>query len=97
MHVFSRKQLRDFWGVHPDAETPLVEWYAHMGRAGYATPHDVQADLPKVSILKCGRVVFNIGGNKYRLVVSIDYVRQCVYVKFVGTHKEYDAIDAETV
>ncbi|WP_414157277.1 type II toxin-antitoxin system HigB family toxin [Pseudomonas sp. BNK-15] len=69
---------------------------AHKG-ATYSTPHDIQADLPKVSILKGSRAVFNIGGNKYRLVVSIDYDRQAIYVKFVGTHKEYDAIDAETV
>ncbi|MFG0321509.1 type II toxin-antitoxin system HigB family toxin [Pseudomonas sp. zjy_15] len=97
MHVISKKPLRDFWDKHADAKSPLVEWHARMKRAQYATHHDVQKDLPKVSILKGGRVVFNIGGNKYRLVVCMDYVRQWVYVKFVGTHKEYDAIDAETV
>lgn len=97
MHVISRKRLREFWDIHPSAEAPLVEWYRHMEKANYPTPHDLKTHIPKVSILKCGRVVFNIGGNKYRLVVSIDYERQIVLVRFVGTHGEYDKIDAETV
>lgn len=97
MHVLAKKQLREFWDKYADAETPLVEWYRHMDKATYPTPQDLKAVLHKASILKGGRVVFNIGGNKYRLVVSIDYDRQFVKVRFVGTHAEYDKIDAETV
>lgn len=97
MHVIAKSTLRGFWDRYPDAERPLVEWYRHMEKARYATPQELKAVLHKASILKSGRVVFNIGGNKYRLVASIDYDRQFVYVKFVGTHAEYDAIDVETV
>ena len=97
MHVISKKTLREFLATHPDAETPLAEWYRHMEKAGYPTPHDLKKVLHNASILKGGRVVFNIGGNKYRVIVSIDYDRQFVKVRFVGTHVEYDKIDAETV
>ena len=97
MRVIARKTLREFWDRYADAEAPLVEWYRHMEKAAYHTPQELKAVLHKASILKGGRVVFNIGGNKYRLIVSIDYDRQLVYVCFLGTHTEYDKIDAETV
>jgi mRNA interferase HigB len=66
-------------------------------KAAWTTPQEVKAQFRSASILRGGRVVFNIGGNKYRLIVAIDYVRQVCFVKFVGTHKQYDSIDAETV
>ncbi|MGE8465281.1 MAG: type II toxin-antitoxin system HigB family toxin [Pseudomonas putida] len=97
MRVIAKRTLREFWDRYPDAETPLVEWFRHMERASYSSPQELKAVLHKASILKAGRAVFNVGGNKYRLVASIDYDRQLVYVKFVGTHAEYDAIDAESV
>lgn len=77
--------------------TPLVEWYRHMEKATYRTHQDVKAELRSASILKGGRVVFNIAGNKYRVILAIDYERQLAFIRFVGTHAQYDQIDAETV
>lgn len=100
MHVIARGTLRAFWESSPayiDAQTPLVEWYRHMEKARYRTPQELKAELRTASILKSGRVVFNIGGNKYRVVLAIDYQRQLAKVRFVGTHAQYDKIDAETI
>lgn len=100
MHVIARGTLRAFWESSPayaDAETPLTEWYRHMEKATYRTPQELKAELRTASILKGGRVVFNIAGNKYRVVLAIDYERQLAKVRFVGTHKQYDEINAETV
>ena len=100
MRVIARATLRTFWESSPgygDAMTPLVEWYRHMEKATYRTPQDVKAELRSASILKGGRVVFNIAGNKYRVILAIDYGRQLAFIRFVGTHAQYDQIDAETV
>ena len=80
-----------------DAMVPLTEWFRHMEKAYYRTPQELKAELRTASILKGGRVVFNIAGNKYRVVVAIDYDRQLGYIRFVGTHRQYDEINAETV
>ena len=100
MHVIARGTLRAFWESGPgyaDAQAPLVEWYRHMEKATYQTPQELKAELRTASILKGGRVVFNIAGNKYRVILAIDYQRQLAKVRFVGTHRQYDEIDAETV
>lgn len=100
MHTIAKSRLRSFWESHSgyaDAISPLTEWYRHMEKSQYRSPQDIKADFASASILKGGRVVFNIGGNKYRLVVAVDYARQLVFIKFVGTHAQYDAINAETV
>lgn len=98
MRVIAKGTLKRFWADgHPDAERPLIEWYALMSRASWPSPQALKADIRTASILKGRRVVFNIGGNKYRVVVDIDYQRQAAWVKFVGTHAQYDQIDAETV
>jgi mRNA interferase HigB len=100
VHVISRGTLRAFWEssmAYDDAQTPLVEWYRHMEKATYRTPQDLKAEIRTASILKGGRVVFNIAGNKYRVVMAIDYDRQLAKVRFVGTHAQYDRIDTETV
>ena len=76
---------------------PLEAWHAGACRTSWRTPQDIKAQFRSASILKGGRVVFNNGGNKYRLVVALDYERQACFVKFVGTHKQYDQIDAGTV
>ena len=75
----------------------LEAWHAEAQKATWHTPQEIKAQFCSASVLKGGRIVFNIGGNKYRLVVAIDYVRQACFVKFIGTHAQYDAIDAETV
>lgn len=97
MRVIAKRSLREFWQQHPDSEGPLEAWHAEAVKATWQTPQEVKAQFRSASILKNSRAVFNIGGNKYRLIVSIDYGRQACFVKFVGTHKRYDAIDAETV
>lgn len=97
MHVVAVKFLRAFWEKHPDAEQALKSWADETRKARWAQPAEIKEQYRNASILKNRRVVFNIKGNDYRLVVSVAYQYQAVYVKFVGTHKEYDAIDAETV
>ncbi len=99
MRVIKRKKLAEFYEKpeHRDAENPLETWYYEAKHANWGSPADVKAKYKTASILKNNRVVFNIAGNKYRLVVIIDYIHQTIYVRFVGTHKEYDKIDAEAV
>ncbi|MGB7503469.1 MAG: type II toxin-antitoxin system HigB family toxin [Azonexus sp.] len=97
MRIVAVKFLRDFWERHPEAEQPLKSWADEARKAMWAQPSEIKEQYRNASILKNRRVVFNIKGNDYRLVVSVAYQYQAVYVKFIGTHKEYDAIDAETV
>jgi mRNA interferase HigB len=97
MRVIAVSTLRAFWKRYPDAEQPLKAWYEEATSASWAQPADIKAQYRSASVLKNRRVVFNIKGNDYRLIVAIVYKLQIVYVKFVGTHKEYDAVDAETV
>jgi mRNA interferase HigB len=97
MRVIAVSTLRDFWERHPDAEQPLKAWYEEATNATWAQPADIKARYRSASVLKNRRVVFNIKGNDYRLIVAIAYKLQIVYVKFVGTHQEYDAVDAQTI
>ena len=97
MHIVAVKFLRTFWEKYPDAEQPLKSWVDEARKATWAQPVQIKEQYRSASILKNRRVVFNIKGNDYRLVVSVAYHFQAVYVKFIGTHREYDAIDAETV
>lgn len=97
MRVIDVSALRAFWGRHPDAEQPLKAWYEEATHAPWPQPADIKAQYRSASVLKNHRVFFNIKGNDYRLIVAVAYKLQIVYVKFVGTHKEYDAVDAETV
>lgn len=97
MRVIAVSTLRDFWTLHPDVEQPLKAWFEEATKASWTQPSDIKAQYGNASILKNRRVVFNIKGNDYRLIVAIAYRLKIVYVKFVGTHKEYDEVDAETV
>ncbi len=97
MRIIAKKTLKDYWEKEPAAQTALEAWHAEARNAAWASPNDVKERYATASILRDGRVVFNIGGNKYRLVVWINYEFFTVYVRFVGTHKEYDAIDAQTI
>lgn len=97
MRVIAVSTLRDFWQRYPDAEQPLRAWYEEAASATWTQPADIKAQYRSASLLKNRRVVFNIKGNDYRLIVAVAYKLQVVYVKFVGTHREYDAVDAETV
>ena len=79
------------------AQGPLMAWFRQVSQADWARPSDVKRDIRSASILKDGRVVFNIAGNKYRIVVWINYPYRVAYIRFVGTHAQYDAIDAQTI
>ena len=95
--IISKKTLREFWDRLPDSEETLKAWHAEAKSAIWQNPADIKAQYGNASILKDSRVVFNICGNKYHLIVKINYAASIVLIRFVGTHKEYDAIDAETV
>jgi len=97
MHIIAKKRLREFWEVHPDAEEPLLAWYREVEKEDWDQPARVKEKYGNASIVGDKRVVFNIKGNDYRLVVRIDYRSQIVFVRFIGTHMEYDAINAEEV
>ena len=97
MRVIAVSTLRAFWERYPDAEQPLKAWYEEATSSTWTQPADINAQYRSATVLKNGRVVFNIKDNDDRLIVAIAYKLQIVYVKFVGTHKEYDAVDAETV
>ncbi len=97
MRVVAKKVLREFWGKHADSEEQLKIWYKEASKAKWISPADIKNEYPKASILKAGRVVFNICGNKYRLVAHINYLRQWVFIRFIGTHNDYDKIDAEKI
>ena len=99
MRIIAQRTLREFWKQpgHRDAEQPLKAWYAEARNAAWRTPADIKTQYGSASIVGDNRVVFNIAGNKYRLVVQFHYNAGIGYVRFVGTHKEYDQIDVETV
>lgn len=99
MHVISRKKLVEFFNQADcqDAKGQLEAWYYEARHAKWTSPADVKAQYGSASIIGGNRVVFNIAGNKYRLVVRINYHSKTVFVRFVGTHKEYDKIDAEVI
>ena len=97
MRVIAKRTLREFWRRHPDAERPLLSWHREMEDEDWDAPTGVKGRYPHASILRNNRVVFNIKGNTYRLVVMVAYQRKTVYIRFVGTHAEYDRIDATEV
>lgn len=99
MRVIAKRALREFWQApeNGDAQGPLEAWHTEALKANWPNPQVVKQQFRNASILKNGRVVFNIAGNKYRLIVSIDYVRQVVFVRFIGSHKQYDQVNAEEI
>ena len=97
MRVISRRKLIDFWAKHADAKEALEVWFREAKAARWEPPEDIKRRYPKASILPGNRVVFDIKGNTYRLVVVVIYQFGTVYLRFVGTHAEYDKIDATTI
>ena len=97
MRVIALRRLREFWIRHADAEGSLRAWYADAENASWQSPSDITQIYATASILPDNRVVFNIRGNNYRLIVKINYAYGMVYIRFVGTHAEYDRIDATTI
>lgn len=97
MRVFSKKVLREFWVKHAETEQSLKTWYSETSKAKWKSPKDIKKEYVKASIVGDNRVVFNICGNKYRLVVKFNYQQGWAFVRFIGTHKQYDKINVETI
>ena len=97
MRILAKSTLRAFWERHPNAEEPLLAWYRETEKADWESPAQVKARYRSASFVGENRVIFNIKGNEYRLVVQINYPYRVVYVRFVGTHAEYDKIDVREV
>lgn len=93
MRIISKRTLREYWERYPDAKNPLLSWYREVTKEDWDTPAKIKAKYGNASIVGDNRVVFNIKGNAYRLVVKINYPYRTVYVRFIGTHAEYDTVD----
>jgi mRNA interferase HigB len=97
VRIISRKALREFWQKHADAERPLRAWYQDVKHSDWEGPADIKNTYQNCSFVSNNRVVFNIKGNKYRIVVMVQYTFRIVFIRFVGTHKEYDRINPAMV
>lgn len=97
MRIIAKRTLREFWERHADARQPLLDWYRDVDSADWNTPAAVRRQYSRASIVGNDRVVFRIKGNDYRLVVRIFYPGRVVYIRFIGTHAEYDRINVEEV
>ena len=97
MRVIAKKILRNFWAKHSDCEQHLKSWYKEAEDAFWKSPNQIKSEYPFASILEDNRIVFNIKGNKYRLIVRINYNYQMVWIRFIGTHAQYDKIDATKI
>jgi mRNA interferase HigB len=97
MRIIALSTLRSFWEKHPQASAPLQSWYQEVSRAEWKTPTEIKAQYGNASFVGNCRVVFNIKGNDYRIVVAVAYRAGVMFIKFVGTHQEYDQINVETV
>ena len=97
VRIFNRSTVRAFADAHADARQALFAWFAEVERTNWIGPDDIKTAYPSASFLSGNRVVFNVKGNKYRVVVAVKYEFFSVYIRFIGTHAEYDKIDATTV
>lgn len=97
MRIISKKILREFWAVHSDAEQSLKAWHAKVKLAEWKTSSDIKTDYRNASFVANNRIIFNIRGNTYRLVAAVNYDFGIIYIRFVGSHKEYDKIDATII
>jgi len=97
MRIVGVSKLHEFWAKHPDAKSSLEAWHAEAVNAVWMTPHDIKSHYGNASIVGSKRVVFNICGNKHRLVVHVNYGFDTVSIRFIGTHAEYDKIDVRTI
>ena len=95
--IFVKSTLRKFWEIHPDSEQYLKTWYDTALSSDWKTPNNVKQTYANASILKNRRIVFNIKGNSYRLIVKFNFEKQWAFIRFLGTHKEYNKIDANTI
>ena len=95
--IIAKSTLRDFWDKYSDSEQYLKTWYETAKNSNWTSPNEIKRTHANASILKDNRVVFNIKGNSYRLVVKFNYIKQWAFIRFVGTHSDYDNIDANTI
>ncbi len=95
--IFAKSTLREYWEKHPDTEQYLKTWFDTAMSSDWKTPNDVKQTYANASILKVGRIVFNIKGNSYRLIVKFNFEKQWAFIRFIGTHAEYDKIDSNTI
>lgn len=95
--ILAKKTLRIFWEKHSESEQYLKTWYETAKNANWLSPNDIKQTYANASILKNGRVVFNIKGNDYRLIVKFNYEKQWAFIRFIGTHQAYDKVDANTI
>ena len=94
MRVISRRTLREFWKKHPDSEEQLKSWYRETEKAQWKNINELKSEYPNASILKDNKIVFNIKGNSYRLIIKMNFEFQISWILFIGTHAEYDKINA---
>ncbi|GHT03675.1 toxin RelE [Bacteroidia bacterium] len=97
MRVIAKRILREFWESHPDCEQQLKSWFREASNAEWKDPNQIKQEYPSASILNDNRIVFNIKGNTYRLIVKINYDYQMLWIRFVGIHAEYDKINANKI
>lgn len=97
MRIFARSTLQQFWEQHPDSKDSLDAWFAEALHASWRSPQEIKLRYSSADVLPDNRIVFNIKGNKYRLIVKIHYNTGMVFIRFIGTHAEYDRIDAEKI
>ncbi len=97
MRIIAKRTLRDFWEKHPESEQPLKSWYDEAAKSVWKSFLDIRVLYSRASAVGKDRIVFRIKGNDYRLIVKINYDFETIYIKFVGTHAEYDKVDAATV
>ena len=95
--IIAKKTLRDYWEKHSDSEQYLKTWFETTKSSRWKNPNDVKKTYANASVLHDNRVVFNIKGNSYRLIVKFNYEREWAFIRFIGTHAEYDKIDAEKI
>lgn len=97
MRVIARNTLHDFWGKHPEARVPLERWYRLVRAAHWTSTDEVRRAAPKCKVLNRERVRFEVAGGNYRLIAAFDFRRQVAFVKFIGSHADYDQIDPFTI
>lgn len=97
MRVIAKKVLREFWEIHSDCEQQLKSWFSETSKAEWKNLNEIKLEYPSASILKDNRIVFNIKGNNYRLIVKINFEFEMVWIRFIGTHAAYDKINANTI
>lgn len=97
MRIIAKKALRDFWHIYTDSEQQLKSWFQEVNKALWKNPNQIKKEYPSASILNDNRIVFNIKGNTYRLIVKVNYDYQIVWIRFIGTHAQYDRINANEI